>query len=333
MKNSIGLVALALTMFLGACADAPVGTKKRPFTMYFIPSVDAEKIAHTAKSLTDYVSKSVSQKLYGKDKGFYVKSAIPTSYIAVVEALGTKRADFAAFTTFAYILARDIKKYDVEAVLTILRNKGETTYKAQILAHVDSGIKTLEDLKGKRFAYTDPASTSGYILPSRLIKSKNIELGKTVFAHKHDNVVTMIYQRQVDAGATYYSMPRVTIKNGKKVTEITDARARVKTQFPDVEDKIKIIAFTQDIPNEPWVIRTNLYKDPAQTTKVKEAVIEALLAFVKTEEGKEMLQILSTGTGLIPVDDSVYDDIRKIVTNTDLNIENLLNKKKNKKKG
>ena len=122
MKNVFGYTALALSLFVSACSDAPVGTKNRPFTMYFIPSVDAQKMTNSTKSLTDYVSKYISQKWYGKDKGFYVKGAVPTSYIAVVEAIGTKKADFAAFTTFAYILAKDIKKYPVEAIFTVIRN-------------------------------------------------------------------------------------------------------------------------------------------------------------------------------------------------------------------
>jgi D-methionine transport system substrate-binding protein len=66
--------------------------------------------------MAKFVSKYVSQKIYNKDEGFYVKSSVPTSYIAVVEAFGTKKADFATFSTFAYILTRDIKKYPIEAV-------------------------------------------------------------------------------------------------------------------------------------------------------------------------------------------------------------------------
>ena len=51
---------------------------------------------------------------------------------------------------------------------------------------------------------------------------------------KHDNVVTMVYQKQVDAGATYYSPP-------DKTGEFLDARARYKNQYPDIFEKVKII--------------------------------------------------------------------------------------------
>src|SRR5690606_36035190 len=112
--RAVGLSGIGLLGIMG-CSEREVGTRERPFSMYFIPSVDAESISTNADDLAQFVSRYVSQKLYGQDTGFYTVSAMPTSYIAVVEAFGTKKADFAALTTFSYILARDIKKYDVEA--------------------------------------------------------------------------------------------------------------------------------------------------------------------------------------------------------------------------
>lgn len=333
MKSNLLLGLLfALVAVVTGCTDAPVGSKSRPFTMYFVPSVDAEAIATTAKSMTDFLQKSVSQKLYGKDKGFYVRSDVPTSYIAVVEAFGTGKADFAAFNTFSYILAKDIKKYDIEALLTVVRGTGETTYKGQIITRTDSGIDKLEDLTGKKFAYTDPASTSGFILPSKLLAEKGIQLGEVVFAQKHDNVVTMVYQRQVDAGATFYSPPRVEEVEGKQVEIIRDARGRVKTQFPDVEEKVKILDFTMEIPNEPWVIRRNMLKDPAQNEKLKTAVREALMAYSQTSEGQKFMKETYDVKGLQTVTDNTYAQIRKLVASTDINLEQIVGKKKAKKK-
>jgi phosphonate transport system substrate-binding protein len=322
------LFTLAFLPLLQFCSDAPVGSKSRPFTMYFVPSVDAQKIATSSEGITKFVAQYVSQKLYGKDEGFYVKGAIPASYIAVVEAFGTKKADFAAFNTFSYVLAKDIKKYPVEAVFLTERNDGEITYKGQIIARADSGIKSLEDLKGKKFAYTDPASTSGFILPAKLLRDKGIELSDSVFAQKHDNVVTMVYQKQVDAGATYYSSPEEKVVDGRKVSSITDARARVKTQFPDVEDKIRVIGYTQEIPNEPWVIRSNLFEDAAENKKIKDLVAEGVLEFTKTEPGKQALRDLATGTGLHRASDEIFAEVRQIFTSSNLNLEEIISKTK-----
>lgn len=324
-KGRVSLVILSgfVAIGLSACTPSEVGTKKRPFTMYFVPSVDAQEIASKSKPLEEFISKYVSNALYGKPEGFYVKTAVPTSYVAVVEAFGTDMADFAAFTTSAYILAKDVKKYPVEPMFTIARGPtgAEHTYKGQIIARADSNIEKIEDLQGKRFAFTDPGSTSGFILPNRLITEKGVKLGNTVFAQKHDNVVTMVYQGQVDAGATYYSPPEKIEKNGKVVEEIRDARMRVLSQYPDVEDKIKIIAYSQEVPNEPWVIRTNLYGDNSEkTAKVKNLIREALLAFIQTPEGKDALWTIATATNLIPSTDETYKDIRKLYLESNVDV-------------
>lgn len=294
--------------------------------MYFVPSSDAQGILASGNQIADYLTKAISQKLYGKDTGFYVKAAVPTSYVAVVEAFGTKKADFAALTTFAYILARDYKNYDVEAVLSIERYGNERTYKGQIITHKDSGIKSIEDLKNKKFAYVDPASTSGFILPAQLFKQKGISLGETVFALKHDNVVTMVYNRQVDGGATFFQSPNITVVDGKKIEEINDARARVKAQYPDVEDKVKIVSFTEEIPTEPWVLRKNLHADPELNEKLRTAIIDSLVEFSQTEEGKKVIKALSMGQAIFRINDAHYDSVRKIIKDSELDVAKLMTK-------
>ncbi len=322
MHRLVATSLALLSLGLGACSDAEVGTAARPFTMYFVPSVDAETIAESAEEIEAFVARHVSQALYGKDEGFHVEAAIPASYVAVVEAFGTGRADFAALNTFSYILAKDVKHYPIEAILSVVRGDGETHYKGQIITHVDSGIDTLADLAGKKFAFTDAASTAGYILPSKLFKEQGITLGETMFSIKHDTVVTQVYQRGVDAGATYYSPPKVErSSDGVEVTTPRDARARVVTQYPDVFEKVKIIGFTDETPNDAWVVRLGLAPSAARDTQLRGAVRDALLAFAKTPEGRVSLERLYNISGLVPADDAVYAGIRKVVLEADLDLE------------
>lgn len=310
MKPAILYISL-LTLILLKLSLAPVmqsdtiGSKSNPIKILLTPSVDARKVSNSAEKLVEFLHTTT---------GYYYQASFPASYIAVVEAFGSGKADFAAMNTFSYILAH--QKYGVAARLLVIRRDGEKTYKGQFIARTDSKIDSLWQLNGKKIAYVDPASTSGYILPKALLTGQSIKPAEEVFAMKHDNVVMMVYQRQVDAGATYYSPP------DKKTGEILDARARVVRQYPDIYSTVKIIGFTSDIPNDPFVFR----KDFPQ--KMEEEIMDALLKFQATAEGKKALFETYSIEGLAPVDDSAYDQLRTMIRSFGGNLEQALSKKK-----
>ncbi len=298
------ILIFVLAISIRELDEGELGSRSNPVKIYFTPSVDAKRISFNARALTDYLH---------KETGYYYRTAVPASFIAVVEAFGTDKADIAGINTFSYIMAH--AKYGAEAKLRIVREGNQTSYKGQFITRYDSGIDSLADINGRSMAYVDPSSTSGYILPKALLEKKGIKPSETVFAMRHDNVVTMVYQGQVAAGATYYAPP------DPKTGEIMDARMRVEKQFPDVAKKIKIIGFTQDIPNDPWVFRKNM----PEVMKTK--IINALLKFVKTPEGKKALFDIYDVTGLIPTKDSDYNGLRALLKKQHISFENLLKKK------
>lgn len=280
-----------------------LGTISNPIKIFFTPSVDAKTITSNAKKLTDFLE---------KETGYYFVTAVPASFVAVVEAFGTRKADIAGINTFSYLMANE--KYGAEAKLRVVRDGGETTYKGQFISRVGSGIDSLKDINGKTIAYVDPSSTSGYILPKALLDRIGVKPSETVFAMRHDNVVTMVYQHQVDVGATYYAPP------DPETGKMLDARMRVLKQFPDVESKIKIIGFTEDIPNDPFVFRKDLPE------KMKEKIINALLKFVSTKEGQEALYEIYDIISLIPTSDLDYDVLRNMLRDLNINFETLIKK-------
>lgn len=275
-------------LFVGCTKErASVGSQENPIKLFFVPSVDANLLANKADLVAKFLEKETPYKF---------KVSVPASYVAVVEAFGTARADIAIMNTFGYIMANE--KYGAEALITVLRH-GVPTYKGQVIARADSGINSIKDIDGKRVAYVDPASTTGYLLPEKLFKDAGVKPSEKVFAQRHDNVVTMVYQRQVDVGATFYSPPI----NGK----VEDARRLVLTQYPDVDKKVKILTLTEAVPNDPIIFRREL------PIKIKEDVVNALLDYVKTKEGKEAFSSMYGVTGLIRSDDTRYDGIREVL--------------------
>ena len=297
------IIAFIIAISVRQLNEGALGTYSNPVKLYFTPSVDAKRISFNAVALTDFLH---------KETGYYFVTAVPASYVAVVEAFGSKKVDIAAINTFSYLMAH--AKYGAEAKLRVVREGNQTTYKGQFITRFDSGINSIADINGRTMAYVDPSSTSGYILPKAILDSMGVKPSETVFAMRHDNVVTMVYQGQVAAGATYYAPP------DPQTGEIMDARMRVLQQFPDVAKKVKIIGFTQDIPNDPWVFRKGL------SETMKEKIIDALLKFVKTPAGEKSLFDIYDITGLIRTNDSDYDSLRKLLEKQHISFEDLIKK-------
>lgn len=295
------LVMLAFGFSACTAKKGPVGSENNPVKLYFVPSVDAKVIEDNSKIFKDYLEKTTGYK-------FEVSS--PQSYIAVVEAFGTDRADIAALNTFGYVLAHE--KYGAEAKLIVIRH-GSATYQAQFIAKEGGNIKSVADFAGKKVAFVDPASTSGYLLPLKVLKDKNIQPSETVFAGKHDNVVSMVYQGQADGGATFYSPPAEG--------EIQDARRLVKAQYPDVEKRVKIVDLTDPIPNDPIVFRKGLPDD------VKKKVADAFVSFVGTPEGKDAFKKIYGVDAIKVSSDEEFEPVRKMLKALGQNASDLMMKK------
>jgi len=272
-------------LFLCQCTEnKELGSKQNPLKFYLVPAQDMQGLAENGKVLEAYLK---------KDLGMEVSVELPVSYIAIVEAFGSKRADVAILNTFGYILAND--KYGVEAHLKLV-NRGRDEYWGEIIARVD-GPKSIKDLNGKKFAFVDPASTSGYLLPQRLFKQEGIKIKEHIFAGRHDTVVAAVYQKQVDAGAAFYTPPD---DDGT----IKDARMLLKTQFPDIYEKVKILQLTGPIPNDPISIRKDLPED------LKKKICDSLVRYIHSEEGKQTMYKLYHITDFKQASDKDYDKVR-----------------------
>lgn len=278
--------------------QAPLGTPGNPLKMAFVPSTDSQKVLASGQPLADMLSQQT---------GLSFTVSVPTSYAAVIEAMGANNVDIGWLAPFAYVLAKD--KFNSRVILASVRG-GSKTYTGQIIAHVDSGINSVADLPGKKFAFVDPGSASGFLYPNALLASNGIDyktaFSETVFAGGHDKVVIAVYNKQVDAGATF----------GDSVEGVqTDARTNVVSTLPDVMEKVKVIGKTPPIPNDTVSVRAGLpYELVLQ-------VQDGLLAVAATDDGKKLLADLYRINGLAMATDSEYDSVRTAASVLGLNLE------------
>jgi len=287
MKKILLFCLLALTLFTMSCGStAALGSKKNPIKMYFVPSMEANKVVTSGEAIANYLKEQT---------GYYFKVAVPTSYAAVIEAMGTKEADIAWLATYAYILAHE--KFGASVRLSTVRN-GLNKYRGQFVARANSKIKKIEDIEGKIVAFTDAASTSGFIYPSAVLQSRGIKPKDYFFAGGHPQAVLAVYSGRADVACTYWSPP-----DQNDVPQ--DARLKLIETYPDVLSKISIIGYTDWIPNDTVTIR----KDFPQG--IQDKIIKTLLEYVATPEGKKVMKELYDIDGLNKASDEDYNIVRE----------------------
>ncbi|MCF7919843.1 MAG: phosphate/phosphite/phosphonate ABC transporter substrate-binding protein [Candidatus Cloacimonetes bacterium] len=297
-KITIFFILIIAVTFSGCGKKGELGSQDNPIKMYFVPSMEAGKVVSSGEAIASQLELLT---------GYKFKVAVPTSYAAVIEAMGVSQADIGWLPTFAYILAK--QRFNAQIGLTTIRN-GLESYRGQFVVRADSDIKSLADIEGKTIAFTDASSTSGYIYPSALLKKNGITPGKYYFAGGHPQAILSVYQGRADVGCSYWSPAADSIPQ--------DARKAVMDTYPDIMEQVVPIAFTDWIPNDTVTFRQGISEE------IRTKVINALMAYAQTAEGKRTLQELYSVDGFVLAVDADYDVVREALDALDKNAEEFL---------
>lgn len=297
------LVAYLCTLAAISSAHAadPLGSRNNPFKIAIVPSGQAAKALDSAKP----VAKCIEQK-----SKIFVDVQVPNSYIAVVEAIGAQKVDLAFGDIVSFLIAKN--KFGVEPFLQIIRY-GSNSYQSAIFVKTKSNIKSVKDLNGKKFAYSDASSASSYIFPSILMKKNNKKFGQEVATGSMDVSIIALMQGQVDATAAYYNGP------DSSTGKINDARNRVEGIYPNISKETRVLWLSKPIPNEPVYIRKGI------SSNVKEKLAAAIPACIK-----EYPNYINNIQELNPVkaDNQEYSDFVKEIETSGLDISKIFSSKK-----
>jgi phosphate/phosphite/phosphonate ABC transporter binding protein len=203
------------------------------------------------------------------------------SYEQAIADLGSGRALLSYQTPSTYVEAHE--RFGTEPLVVPL-TKGEPFYHSAIVVRADSGIHSLTDLRGKRFAFGDAKSTGSKAMPESMLKQGGIglrDLAAHGFVGSHDNVAKAVLQKDFDAGGLMLS-----------------AAEKYTTQG------IKIIATSAKIPQFPLCAAPQLSADE------REKLIQALTAL----KDPQILGALGAHvTGFARISDSDYDGVRAML--------------------
>jgi phosphonate transport system substrate-binding protein len=215
------------------------------------------------------------------------------SYEVLSQKIQSRKIDAGFFSPSAYVEAIDSGKglKYIATTKTNFHGNIRSFYKSVIIVHKDSPFHTLQDLKGKRFAFTSKRSASGYIFPNFLLKESGID-SKTFFSEvfwlkRHSKVTSALTMKSVDAGATFDSHFHNEIKKLGNV--------------------IRIIAESQPIPSSAIAAGSHL------SDSVCKELQDALIELKSDSPALQATFRSGVGIGGYSIqNDQYYDIIRKL---------------------
>lgn len=284
-----------------ACSDSPKAG--RTLRVGFVPAEDAQQVMQNAQPLVEILRNEL---------GMEIQPFVATDYTGVVEALRVNKLDVAFLAPASYVLAKN--EANIKVVLKSER-KGIPFYYAALITRADSGIKTLEDLRGKTFAFGDSLSTTGHVFPRKMFKEHGIDpvrdFKQILYSGGHDATVLAVLNGKVDAGATYANSP-----------DNEDTAWMRYLKDPQDVKKIRAIAFSEPIPADNLVISEAL--DP----RVAQKLVDIFLELSRDPKGKKMLRDLYQIDGFVTASDKDYDSVRRAFTGAGIQLKEALQKKK-----
>lgn len=243
---------LVKLFFLSLFLLNTVHAKEYIFAIY--PSNNPAKIIQAVTPLMEYLS---------EQSGDTFKLVVTKDYDELTQRIEDKSVDFAWVNSKNFVLLKE-KKPSLRYLVTYLENSksGQITpyYRSFIVALKETNITTLENAKGKHFAFTDKESTSGYAYPMMIFEDHHLNpytfFQKVFFLKKHDKVIEALINHSIDIGAisdgTYYSARE---KYGDKFNILASSApipldAIVASENVSIEESQRISKLLENIPKD-----------------------------------------------------------------------------------
>jgi phosphonate transport system substrate-binding protein len=248
------------------------------FRVTTIPEEAATEQVRKFTPIANYLEKKLGMK---------VEFTPVADYPAAVEALVNKKVDMVWFGGFTHVQAQ-IRSGG--KIVPIAQREEDTKFQSVFIAKTDSGIKKLEDLKGKQISFGSQSSTSGHLMPRHFLLQAKIDPDKDfkriAYSGAHDATIASVVSGKVEAAALDITVWRKFVAENKVDTKAVD-----------------VFYTTPPFFNYNWSVHADMPAD--LRAKVTKALLDLDPA---TPEGKEILQ-LNRATRYIPTSPENYKGI------------------------
>jgi phosphonate transport system substrate-binding protein len=280
------LAGVALLMLLAAVGTVTAQDPGWPKEMTFalLSTESAAEITRRWGPILAHLEKDLKVK---------IRSTTATDYRGTIEALKFRKADVGHLGPKSYVEASNNNYANVEPVAQLQLANGSLGYRSCLIVHADSDVFSPEDMAGKTFAFNDPNSTSGYLVPSAFFL---MEMGvdarryfaKVTFSGSHEASILAVANKKVDVASTNLPDLQQLTREGK---------------VP--RGGLRVIWVSKLIPNDPVVVRKDL------PPSLKGAIQESLIS-MRERSPEAFKEIGAWVGGFVKADDGKYQVIRDL---------------------
>lgn len=287
------IFAVSPLLNLAQATSVPNEAPPPAISIGLIPGGDPEKMREQALVM----AKKLQEKL-----DIPITIYISKNYAGLIEAMKNKKIDYAFFSSSTYVFAE--KQAQAKVLLKTVWN--QPFYYSTIITGKDSKIRKLKDLKGKRIAFVDEKSSSGYLYPQvamRKLGLKDSDFKEVLFSGNHQASIKLLESKKVDAAAVFSDDEKG--EHGAWVQFGTNPKA-----------KYRVLWLSDPIPNDPFCVRQDFYDKHPKTTH---NLMFALIDLMENPEDRSAYSEVLGSHNLMPATSKQYDPVREMVKA--LNIE------------
>ena len=203
--------------------------------------------------------------------GMKVQFTPVTDYPAAVESLVNKKVDLVWFGGFTYVQA---KLRSGGKVVPLAQREEDTKFQSVFITKTDSGIKTLNDMKGKQVSFGSQSSTSGHAMPRGVLVQAGInpekDFKRIAYSGAHDATIASVVSGKVDAAALDITVWKKFVTENKVDTKEVNVFFTTPTYFNynwsvhadmpvALQEKIKValLALNPANPEHAEILRLN----------------------------------------------------------------------------
>ena len=232
------------------------------------------------RQLLDYIGKRLDRRVELVDRD---------SYAEINDLIGSGDIDVAFVCGQPYVDGHD----EIGSELLVAPQMyGKTVYHSYIIVPEDSPVERFEGLRGKTFAFVDPMSNSGKLVPLYMLAKRGEApesyFRKYVYTYAHDKSIKAVAQGIVDGAAVDHLIWE-----------------HLNTTHPELTAKTRVIEKSPPYGIPPVVVHSAL--DP----ELKERMRQLFLSIHEDKKGREILKGMMIDK-FVGIDDRAYDSIREM---------------------